>query len=85
MPGPVYPTMLKVMKSGKPIVKHREAFNKIRHGDYDNFIKIIDEPIPPIVIYSNGIIKNEYTSQEENYDFAGLICSGPSLINLISI
>lgn len=72
--------MLKVMKSGKPIVKHREAFNKIRHGDYDNFIKIIDERIPPIVIYNNGVIKNGYTSQKENFDFAGLLCSGPSLI-----
>ena len=33
--------MLKVMKSGRPIIKHSEAFKKIRHGDYDNFIKII--------------------------------------------
>jgi|688.fasta_scaffold609896_2 hypothetical protein len=72
--------MIKVMKSGKPIIKHREAFNKIRHGDYDNFIKIIDEPIPTIVIYNSGVIKNSYTSQEEDSDFAGLLCSGPSLI-----
>lgn len=72
--------MLKVMKSGRPIIKHSEAFKKIRHGDYDNFIKIINGHIPPIVIYNNGIIKNSYTSQEENFDFAGLICSGPSLI-----
>jgi hypothetical protein len=76
----VVANMLKVMKSGKPIVKHREAFNKIRHGDYDNFIKIIDEPIPPIVIYNNGLIKDSYTSQKEDFDFAGLLCSGPSLI-----
>lgn len=72
--------MIKVMKSGKPIIKYREAFNKIRHGDYDNFIKIIDEPIPTIVIYNSGVIKNSYTSQEEDSDFAGLLCSGPSLI-----
>jgi hypothetical protein len=72
--------MLKVMKSGKPIIKHLEAFKKIRHGDFDNFIKIIDEPIPPIAINYNGVIKNSYSSQEEDSDFAGLICSGPSLI-----
>lgn len=72
--------MLKVMKSGRPIIKHSEAFKKIRHGDYDNFIKIINGAIPPIVIYNNGVIKNSYTSQEEDFDFAGLICSGPSLI-----
>jgi hypothetical protein len=72
--------MLKVMKSGRPIIKHIEAFKKIRHGDYDNFIKIINRPIPPIVIYNNGVIKNSYTSQDEDFDFAGLICSGPSLI-----
>ena len=72
--------MLKVMKSGRPIIKHKEAFNKIRHGDYDNFIKITNGTIPTIVIYNNGVIKNSYTSQEEDFDFAGLICSGPSLV-----
>ena len=72
--------MLKVMKSNRPIIKHREAFNKIRHGDYDNFIKVVNGTIPPIVIYKNGVIKNSYTSQQVDFDFAGLICSGPSLV-----
>ena len=72
--------MLKVMKSGIPIIKYREAFNKIKHGDYDNFIKIMDGAIPPIVIYNNGTINFGYTSQKVDFDFAGLICSKPSLI-----
>ena len=72
--------MLKVMKSGTPIIKYREAFNKIKHGDYDKFIKIMDGAIPPIIIYNNGIINNGYTSQKVDFDFAGLICSKPSLI-----
>lgn len=40
--GEVIGYMLLVLKSGKDISQFKSEFNAIRHGNYDDFIKLIN-------------------------------------------
>lgn len=72
--------MIKVMKLGLDISIHKDIFASIRHGNYDEFIELINTEKPWILAYKDGIITNqENTSQKTHGDFAGLILSGTAL------
>ena len=65
--------MLKVLKSGIDTSKFRQEFASIRHGNYEEFIKLVNGRFPFMIIYG----------QEEGkklFDFAGLVAAGPSLV-----
>ena len=73
--------VFKVLKSRKSISVFKEAFNAIKHGDYDCFFRLIGEPQPELLIqWQNGIIKNSGFSQESgDCDITMLIAINPSL------
>ena len=71
--------MLKVLKSGKPLVAYKREFAAIRHGDYYDFITLIGEPIPFMITYNQGTIRTETEARKDDIDFAGLLKAGPSL------
>lgn len=72
--------MLKVWKAKKKIIKYKNEFNAIRHGDYFEFINLINEPFEPFVSYKNGVISIETESNKEDCDFEGLMKSGNSML-----
>ncbi|HTB52445.1 MAG TPA: hypothetical protein VK718_06710 [Ferruginibacter sp.] len=72
--------MLKVLKSGRPIITYKKEFALIRHGNYYEFINLIGEPIPFIIMYNRGVITEETEAREDDIDFAGLLKAGPSLL-----
>ena len=71
--------MLKVLKNGFDTTPFKNEFNAIRHGDYAAFIKYVGEETPFMVIFSNGQIRKEENNPNYEFDFEGLIKSGPSL------
>ncbi|MFD2892618.1 hypothetical protein ACFS5J_11415 [Flavobacterium chuncheonense] len=73
--------MLKAMKLNVNIQKFQSEFASIRHGNYFEFINIIQSPIPTVVVYNSGNIKVTNTIEKGEIDFSGLIKSGPSLLD----
>jgi hypothetical protein len=71
--------MLKVLKNGLDTSIFKNEFNAIRHGDYFAFITIVGSEIPAIAIYSKGKIRTQENNINFEFDFEGLIKSGPSL------
>jgi hypothetical protein len=71
--------MLKVLKNQQRITKYQNEFNAIKHGDYKTFLSLIDGEIPPMVVYNNGRIKYEENNPNYDFEFEGLVKSGPSL------
>ena len=71
--------MLKVLKNQQRITKYQNEFNAIKHGDYKTFLSLIDGGIPPMVVYNNGRIKYEENNPNYDFEFEGLVKSGPSL------
>lgn len=71
--------MLKVLKNGFDTTPFKDEFKAIRHGDYATFIKIVGEETPFMVIYSDGQIRTEENNPHYEFDFEGLLKSGPSL------
>jgi hypothetical protein len=71
--------MLKVLKSGKKVTSFKNEFNAIRHGDYFEFVNLVQEPIPFMVIWKDGIASMEDEIKKDDIDFAGLLKAGPSI------
>ena len=77
--------MLKIMKSGKDFTKFKEAFDAIRHGNYDQFFKAIKQPPTDALVVAtvseNGTsIKSENFSLESgDCDIAMILYVGPGL------
>ena len=71
--------MLKVLKSGRPLDTYKKEFAAIRHGDYYKFINLIGEPIPFMITYDHGLIREETEARKDDIDFAALLKAGPSL------
>ena len=71
--------VLKVLKTNQKLTKFKDEFNAIKHGDYKTFLKMIGGTIPPMVIYNWGIIRSEENLPNYEFDFEGLLKSGPSL------
>ncbi|MFZ4796700.1 MAG: hypothetical protein ACOYMA_04350 [Bacteroidia bacterium] len=71
--------MLKVIKSGRRITNYKDEFNSIKHGDYAEFLKLVDGSIPMMIKWNNGIITDESNNPKYDCDFEGLYKSGPSL------
>lgn len=76
--------MLKVLKSQKIISKFHKEFAAIRHGNYFDFINLIKEPIPEMVVYKNGQIEVNPILKKEDFDFELLLKAGPSLKKFIT-
>lgn len=72
--------MLKVLKNKVEIEEHNEEFKMIRHGNYFEFINLIKGEVPYTVVYNNGVIRSGNVSRDDDFDFLGLLNSGPSLI-----
>jgi hypothetical protein len=71
--------MLKVLKTNQKLTKFKDEFNAIKHGDYKTFLSLIGGEIPPMVIYNAGKIRSEENNPNYDFDFEGLVKSGPSL------
>ncbi|MCY1722398.1 hypothetical protein OU798_18765 [Prolixibacteraceae bacterium Z1-6] len=71
--------MLKVMKSKKTISKFKEEFAAIRHGDYVEFINLINEPIPEMVVHERGKIEVNPPLKNNDIDMIQIVKAGPSL------
>ena len=71
--------MLKAMKLKLNTQKFHKEFASIRHGNYFDFINIIQAPIPTVVVYNSGNIKVNNTIEKGEIDFVGLIKANPSL------
>ena len=71
--------MLKVLKNKKQNNKYKQEFASIRHGNYNQFIQLMNVGLPEMVVYSNGEIKVNPTFVIGECDFIGLVSSGPSL------
>lgn len=71
--------MLKVLKSGKAITHFKNEFGHIRHGNYFDFLNLVQGPIPAMTVYKNGIATNDNTPRKTDCDFELLLKSGPSL------
>lgn len=71
--------MLKVLKNKLQDGKYKQEFASIRHGNYNEFIELMNVGLPEMVVYSNGEIKVNPKSIKGECDFIGLVSSGPSL------
>lgn len=74
--------MLKVIKSKAPIHDFCKQFNAIKHGDYVEFIDLLNVGIPDdIVVYKigQGIIETKDQLSLRNVDFAFLLLASTSL------
>lgn len=74
--------MLKVIKSGNNIKAYKEAFNAIKHGDYDCFLRLINEPMQGFIVqWKEGEMKTEGFAQAKgDSDIALLYVIEPSII-----
>ena len=72
--------MLKVWKSQKKITKYKNEFNAIRHGDYFEFNKLIEQPFTPFVSNRNGVVSIETEINKNDCDFFGLLKSHNSMM-----
>lgn len=77
--GCVVGYMLKVLKSGKDILKFKDEFDSIRHGNYYDFINLIKGQIPEMVVYNKGQIEVNPKLKSDDIDFIGLLKAAPSL------
>lgn len=77
--GIVVDYMYKVQKNKLPITKFKEHFAAVRHGDYIEFLNLINKKIDFIVVYNNGTIDNNVSINEKDFDFIKLVKSGESL------
>jgi hypothetical protein len=75
--------MLKAMKLKLNIQRFHNEFASIRHGNYFDFINIVQASIPTVVVYNSGIIKVNNIIEKGEIDFVGLIKSGPSLLDFL--
>jgi hypothetical protein len=71
--------MLKVLKNQQRITEYKNEFNAIKHGDYKTFLSLVGGKIPPMVIYNSGKIRSEENNPNYDFEFEGLVKSGPSL------
>lgn len=71
--------MLKLLKNNVNIISHLKEFAAIRHGNYDEFIQLVNGEKPFMVMYDNGKIRTDNFNQNNTCDFGMLIQSGPSL------
>jgi hypothetical protein len=71
--------MLKVLKSGMTITHFKNEFGHIRHGNYLDFLNLVQGPIPEMVTYNAGHVTNENTPRKTDCDFGLLLKAGPSL------
>lgn len=75
--------MLKVLKTNQKLTEFKDEFNAIKHGDYKTFLSLIGGEVPQMVI-SNGItVRSEQNNPNYEFDFEGLVKSGPSLMIFI--
>jgi hypothetical protein len=72
--------MLKVLKTNQKVTEFKDEFNAIKHGDYKTFLNLVGGGIPPMVIYHGGVIRSDENDPNYEFDFEGLIKSGPSLL-----
>ena len=70
---------LKVLNNQKRITEYKNEFNAIKHGDYKSFLSLIEGEIPSMVIYNRGKIRYDENKPNYDFDFEGLLKSGPSL------
>lgn len=75
--------MLKLLKNSININSHMKEFAAIGHGNYDEFIQLVNVEKPFMVMYDNGEIRTDNFNQNNTCDFGMLIQSGPSLTFLI--
>lgn len=71
--------MLKLLKNNININSHMKEFASIRHGNYDEFIQLVNGEKPFMVMYDSGEIRTDNFNQNNTSDFGMLIQSGPSL------
>ena len=71
--------ILKVLKTNQKLTEFKDEFNAIRHGDYKSFLSLIEGEIPSMVIYNGGKIRYNENNPNYDFDFEGLLKSGPSL------
>ncbi len=71
--------MLKVLKSGIKIEAYKDEFNAIRHGNYKDFLRLTNGPLPFMVKWNSGEITDESNNPNYDCDFEGLLKSEPSL------
>lgn len=71
--------MLKLLRNNVNITSHLKEFASIRHGNYDEFIQLVNGEKPFMVMYDNGEIRTDNFNQNNTCDFGMLIQSGPSL------
>lgn len=71
--------MLKLLRNNVNITSHLKEFSAIRHGNYDEFIQLVNGEKPFMVVYDNGEIRTDNFTQNNTCDFGMLIQSGPSL------
>jgi hypothetical protein len=71
--------MLKLLKNNVNITSHSKEFAAIRHGNYDEFIQLVNGEKPFMVMYDNGEIRTDNFNQNNTCDFGMLIQSDPSL------
>lgn len=71
--------MLKILKSGRKIDFYEDELNAIKHGNYKDFLKLVNGSIPFIVVYNAGTIRTEENNPNYDCDFEGLVKAGPSL------
>ena len=57
-----------------------DQFKHIRHGNYFDFLNLVQGPIPEIISYKEGIVTTDNTPRKTDCDFELLIKSGPSLV-----
>ncbi len=69
-----------MLKNNVNINSHMKEFDAIRHGNYDEFIQLVNGEKPFMVMYDNGGIRTDNFTQNNTCDFGMLIQSGPSLI-----
>ncbi|WP_396145689.1 hypothetical protein [Flavobacterium sp.] len=72
--------MLKVWKAQKKIIKFKNEFNAIRHGDYFEFINLLKESFTPFVSNINGVVSVETEINKDDCDFLSLLKSSNSMI-----
>ena len=77
--GIVVGYMLKVMKAFKTKTLFKKEFTCIRHGNYPEFISIVNGSVPEMVVYKSGNIEVNPNPKEDNFDFIGLVMAGPSM------
>ena len=71
--GIVVGYMYKVQKNKLPITKFKEHFAAVRHGDYIEFLNLINKKIYFIVVYNKGTIDNNVSINEEDFDFLKIL------------